>query len=231
MDQWPNPELFLVDDDIHVRDLLSTVFGAAGYKLTCFGESNSFLTEARKRTPTCVLLDIHMPGCSGLDTLTKIDAHHFGAPIVIMSGQGEIPVVVDAVKRGAFDFIEKPFEIEEVLVRVRAAIEGWNRKASNRHAVARQPGKFHRQELLTPREHEVLAQIAKGNANKDAAVQLGISPRTVEVHRFRIMEKLQAKNAADLMRIVLSWDASTAPGLATVKSPLGNDQTAGGEAH
>ena len=122
MDQWPNPELFLVDDDIHVRDLLSTVFGAAGYKLTCFGESNSFLTEARKRTPTCVLLDIHMPGCSGLDTLTKIDAHHFGAPIVIMSGQGEIPVVVDAVKRGAFDFIEKPFEIEEVLVRVRAAM-------------------------------------------------------------------------------------------------------------
>jgi FixJ family two-component response regulator len=209
MDQWPNPELFLVDDDIHVRDLLSTVFGAAGYKLTCFGESNSFLTEARKRTPTCVLLDIHMPGCSGLDTLTKIDAHHFGAPIVI----------------------EKPFEIEEVLVRVRAAIEGWNRKASNRHAVARQPGKFHRQELLTPREHEVLAQIAKGNANKDAAVQLGISPRTVEVHRFRIMEKLQAKNAADLMRIVLSWDASTAPGLATVKSPLGNDRTAGGEVH
>ncbi|MGH6725550.1 MAG: response regulator transcription factor [Pseudolabrys sp.] len=207
--QQARPELFLVDDDFHIRDLLSIVFEMAGYRLTSFGESESFLTEARNRTPACVILDIHLPGCSGLDALTKVDAHHFGAPIVIMSAQGEIPVVVDAIKRGAFDFIEKPFDTEVLIARVGAAIDGWNRKEIAGHAAARQPHSFRGQDLLTRRECEVLAQIAKGDSNKEAARQLGISPRTVEVHRFRIMDKLQAKNVADLMRIVLSRDAST----------------------
>ncbi len=223
--QRASPELFLVDDDFHVRDLLSTVFAAAGYRLTCFADGESFLAEARNRTPTCVLLDIHMPGCSGLDTLTRLDAHHFGAPIVIMSGQGEIPVVVDAIKRGAFDFVEKPFETEELLARMRAAIAGWNRNAVAGRAATRQLYNFRGQELLTPRECEVLAQIAKGDSNKEAARQLGISPRTVEVHRFRIMEKLQAKNAADLMRIVLSWDSSMASRLASLNLIAGNGRT------
>jgi two-component system, LuxR family, response regulator FixJ len=210
MRQRPRDELFLVDDDIHMRDLLSIVFADAGFAPTCFGEGYSFLAEARKRTPACVLLDIYMPGCSGLDTLTKIDAHRYGAPIIIMSGRGEIPVVVDAVKRGAFDFVEKPFETEYLVTRVRAAIDGWNRKASNASAAARLPRNFRGEELLTPREHEVLAQIACGSSNREAARQLGISPRTIEVHRFRIMEKLQAKNAVDLTRIVFNCDPPTA---------------------
>jgi two-component system, LuxR family, response regulator FixJ len=213
MQQRSRDELFLVDDDVHLHDLLSIVFTDAGFALTCFAESEPFLAEARKRTPTCVLLDIHMPGCSGLETLSKIDAHHYRAPIIIMSGQGEIPVVVDAVKRGAFDFVEKPFKTDYLVTRVRAAIDGWTRRTTVR-AAAGPPRQFRGQELLTPREHEVLVQIATGSSNKETAHQLGISPRTVEVHRFRIMDKLQAKNAVDLTRIVLNFDPPIASGSA-----------------
>ena len=210
MHQRSRNELYLVDDDVDMRELLSIVFADAGFTPTSFAESASFLAEARQRTPICVLLDIHMPGCSGLDALSKIDAHNYPAPIVIMSGRNEIPVVVDAIKRGAFDFVEKPFATDYLVTRVRAAIAGWKRKTTIARAAAGQPRKFRGQELLTPREREVLAQIAKGSSNREAARQLRISPRTVEVHRFRIMEKLQARNAVDLTRIVFNCDLPAA---------------------
>src|SRR5581483_11070979 len=151
-------------------------------------------------------------GRSGLDILMEIDAHHYDAPILIMSGQGDIPMAVDAIKRGAFDFIEKPFDVEAVIVQVREAIRGWRRSAPGPAGDAR-PLRFPGHELLTPREREVLAQIAGGASNKEAGRRLGISPRTIEVHRARIMEKLRAKNAADLVRIVLSEGDAAQPRL------------------
>jgi FixJ family two-component response regulator len=197
------PEVFIVDDDESVRDALSLVFTYQGFAVAEFPEGASFLAAAREHTPACVLLDVNMPGRSGLDILKELDAQHYGAPIFIVSAQGDIPMAVDAIKRGAFDFIEKPFTLDEVVVRVRDAIERWQQPA-NDGAADGQVAKFAGQERLTPREREVLAQIAGGASNKEAGRLLGISPRTIEVHRSRIMEKLGARNAADLVRIVLS---------------------------
>jgi FixJ family two-component response regulator len=156
---------------------------------------------ARVRPPGCVLLDVHMPGSSGLDVLKELNARNFSAPVLIISGKGDIPMAVDAIRHGALDFIEKPFDALAVVARVRAAIDAWERRAENGGTLVRE---FPGHDLLTPREHEVLQRIAQGASNKEAGRELGISPRTVEVHRARIMEKLGAKNAADLMRIVLS---------------------------
>jgi FixJ family two-component response regulator len=200
-------ELFIVDDDASVRDALSAVFAVEGFQVMRFAEGESFLAEARSRTPDCVLLDVHMPGRSGLDILRAIDAQHYGAPIFIISAKGDIPTAVDAIRAGAFDFIEKPFDLDAVVTRVRAAIESWARRRGN-DASRQRILKLSGCDRLTPREREVLEQIAGGASNKEAGRQLGISPRTIEVHRARIMEKIGAKNAADLVRIVLTEEAA-----------------------
>jgi two-component system response regulator FixJ len=197
-------ELFVVDDDDTMRDMLSVVFSHEGYQVISFTEGNSFLTAARSRTPACVLLDVNMPGRSGIDILKELDAQHYDAPIFIISAQNDIPLAVDAIKNGAFDFIEKPFVPDAVVARVHTAIAGWKRPASNGNGGEVHAPSFPGHDLLTPRERQVLAQIAGGSSNKESGRLLSISPRTIEVHRARIMEKLKAKNAADLVRIVLS---------------------------
>jgi two-component system, LuxR family, response regulator FixJ len=196
-------EIFIVDDDPLVRDALSVVFTLAGYKVRAFADGASFVAAARAEVPACIILDVHMPGRSGLDILRALNAEHYPTPIFIISGQGDIPMAVEAIRNGALDFIEKPFNGETVVTRVREAIEARTRRseAGGLEALAAQfPGR----DLLTPREREVLGKIAEGASNKEAGRLLGISPRTIEVHRARIMEKLGAKNAADLVRIVLS---------------------------
>jgi two-component system, LuxR family, response regulator FixJ len=194
-------EIFVVDDDAGVRDALSVVFTLEGYRVTSFSDGNAFLAAARARTPTCILLDVQMPGRSGLDILRDLNAPQYPAPIFIISGVGDIPMAVEAIRNGALDFIEKPFDSRTVVTRVREAVEAWNLRTSqaNDFATMQFPG----HEQLTAREHDVLQQVAIGASNKEAGRALGISPRTVEVHRARIMEKLGARNAADLVRIVL----------------------------
>jgi two-component system, LuxR family, response regulator FixJ len=197
-------EIFVVDDDPAVRDALSVVLTLENYQVTSFAEGGTFLAAARTRTPACIILDVHMPGRSGLDILKDLNAEHYPAPILIISGQGDIPMAVDAVKNGALDFIEKPFDAETVVTRVSEAIEATDRRKRNAGSSDGLAANFSGRDLLTPREREVLAQIAAGASNKEAGRLLGISPRTIEVHRARIMEKIGAKNAADLVRIVLS---------------------------
>ena len=196
-------EIFVVDDDPMVLNALSVVLSREGYQVTGFAEGASFLAAAKSRTPTCVILDVHMPGQSGLDILKELNAQQYPAPIFIISGVGDIPMAVEAIKNGAFDFIEKPFDASTVVTRVREAVEAWSRRGRqvDGHAL---PESFPGYDLLTSRERDVLGQIAAGSSNKLAGRELGISPRTIEVHRARIMEKLGAKNAADLVRIVLS---------------------------
>jgi FixJ family two-component response regulator len=194
-------EVFVVDDDASVRAALAVVFAGEGYQVTGFGEGETFLSAALLRTPWCILLDVHMPGRSGIDLLKELNAKSYPAPVFIISGQGDIPMAVEAIRNGALDFIEKPFDAVDVVMRVREAVRA---RAQRAIADAVRPREFPGCDLLTPRECEVLDQIAQGASNKEAGRRLSISPRTIEVHRARIMEKLGARNAADLMRIVLN---------------------------
>lgn len=194
--------IFIVDDDAAVRDALSVVFMLEGFTVRGFQDGSEFVTTARDVSPSCVILDVHMPGRSGLDILRDLNADHYPSPIFIISGQGDIPMAVQAIKSGAFDFIEKPFDAETVVQRVKDAIAAAERRKDRADGSIGEV--FPGSDLLTPREREVLHQIAAGASNKEAGRSLGISPRTIEVHRARIMEKLGAKNAADLVRIVLT---------------------------
>jgi two-component system response regulator FixJ len=195
-------EIYVVDDDPAVRDALSVVLTMEGFGVTGFADGASFVHAARGQKPACVILDVNMPGRSGLDILKELNAESYPAPIFIISGQGDIPMAVDAIRHGALDFIEKPFDADTLVNRVREAVATTARREAA--APTRLAAHFPGMELLTPREREVLEQIAAGASNKEAGRHLGISPRTVEVHRARIMEKLGAKNAADLVRIVLT---------------------------
>ena len=197
-------EVYVVDDDPAVRTTLSTVFTRAGYQVTCFAEGAALVAAARNGTPVCIILDVHIPGKSGLDILRQLNAQDYPVPIFMMSGQGDIPMAVEALKNGALDFIEKPFDSETVLGRVQDAIDAWERRRNSVGASKIRASRFPGRELLTQREIDVLDQISVGASSKEAARQMGISFRTVEVHRSRIMEKLGAKNSVDLMRIVLS---------------------------
>lgn len=193
-------EVFVVDDDPLVLNALTIILSRAGYQVTGFSDGASFLAAANTRTPKSVILDVQMPGQSGLNVLRELNAQNYPAPIFMISGVGDIPMAVEAIKNGAFDFIEKPFDATTVLTRLREAIEAWSNSSQNGAELKNFPGS----ELLTARERDVLSRIASGSSNKQAGRELGISPRTIEVHRARIMEKLGAKNAADLVRIVLS---------------------------
>jgi len=200
-----NREVFVVDDDPTARESLATLLADANFHVTLFADGTSVIEEARARTPVCIILDLHMPGGSGLDILHKLDAKRYAAPILVVSGRSDIPCVVEAIKRGAFDYIEKHRVSDDLVARVREAVEATAQRPAD-YGSALNPSRlaFPGATSLTPREHEVLAQIVACASNKEAAMKLGISRRTVEIHRAHIMQKLGAKNSVDLMRIVLS---------------------------
>jgi FixJ family two-component response regulator len=196
--------LFIVDDDVMMRDALSIVFTLAGYHVTGFADAETFLAAARFRTPACILLDLHLPDKSGVAALKELNAQSYPAPIFIVTGDDDISCAVEAVKSGAFDYVVKPLDARAIVMRVAGAIAAYTRRSVHTNGGNGSLFEFPGETLLTPREREVLAQIAAGASNKEVGRRLGISPRTVEVHRARIMEKIGARNAADLVRIVLS---------------------------
>ncbi len=199
--QIDDATVFIVDDDPSVRDALSLLLRIEGFSPRAFGDAGSFLEALGTRQPACVVLDVNLPDESGLRVLRELSAERAPPPVVVMSGQGDIATVVAAMKFGAVDFLQKPFAASAMADRVRAAVAAYRRtREEHIEGLADFAGR-HR---LTGRERDVLQQVAQGASNKEAGRRLGISPRTVEVHRARIMDKLGAKNAADLMRIVLS---------------------------
>lgn len=197
----PSAEIFIVDDDPDACAAFFSVFGQAGYHTTVFTDGKLFVPAARIRIPACVLLDISMPGRSGLDILADLDARSYPAPVLMLSGRSDIPSAVEAIRSGAFDFIEKRLSADAIVARVRDSIESW---ALSRQISEIASSSFPGYELLTPREREVLFQITAAASNRETAKTLGISRRTVEVHRGHIMRKLGAKNTVQLLRIALN---------------------------
>jgi two-component system, LuxR family, response regulator FixJ len=193
-------DVIIVDDDLAVRDALSILLTMEGFKVTAYDSAEAFLRDSLRLRPGCLLLDVHMPGKSGLDLLDGLGGSSYKAPIIMISGGGDVPIAVQAMKHGACDFIEKPFDADMVIKRVREALAN----AAQRQAVSMQgrlPA-FTGHDALTARELDVLEQIVGGASNKEAGRLLGISPRTIEVHRARIMEKLGVRNTAELVRLV-----------------------------
>jgi FixJ family two-component response regulator len=197
-------EIFVVDDDPAVRETLSIVLSGAGYEVICFADGAALLAVARNRSPVCILLDVNIPGRSGLDILKELHGEDYPAPIFMMSGQGDIAMAVNAIKNGALDFIEKPFGGKETIARIEEAVEAFARRKPADQASKISTLNFPGREPLTRREREVLELFSSGASNKEAGRQLGISPRTIEYHRANIMKKLGARNATDLIRTVLT---------------------------
>ncbi len=202
--------IFIVGGDTSAGDALILLLRIEGFKTQSFADGRSFLEAVRLDEPACVILDFQLPGSSGLAVLQELSNMKFGAPTIVMSGQSDIATAVAAMKNGALDFLEKPFPAAAMLDCVRDAVAAYCTSTNGTiHGLADFPGRH----LLTGREREVLGQLAAGASNKEAGRRLGIGTRTVEVHRARIMDKLGARNVADLMRIVLSQDARPAFGL------------------
>ena len=183
-------EIFVIDDDATTREMLSSTLENNGYDVISFADGPSLLSYAKSRTPVCIFLEVGKSDRSGLELLGKLRAENCPAPIFVTSAHGAVPMAVDAIRSGAFDFIVKPFSGGEIVRRIDAAIGEFSRPASC--------------EPLTGREREVLARIAFGETNKETARQLGLSARTVEGYRANIMKKVGARNAAELLRRVFS---------------------------
>jgi two-component system response regulator FixJ len=189
----------VVDDDAGVRDSIRLLLESANYTVKAFATARQFLDE--KRASACLIADVRMPEMDGLELQQEIGRRGSGLPVIIITGHGDVPLAVRAMKAGAVDFIEKPFDDELLLSSVQRAIEIGRR---TRGAAAEAAAAERLIALLTPRERTVLEQLVIGRSNKVAAYELGISPRTVEIHRAHIMDKMNARSLSDLVRISLA---------------------------
>jgi len=190
----------IVDDDPDVRDSLQMLLGRSGFRILTFESARAFLQAGIKAERTCVLADIRMPEMDGLALQREINQTIPGLPVIIMTGHGDVPLAVQAMKAGAIEFLEKPFEKATLLEAIEAAF----RHAKVAKELARPDTGARADRVLTEREKEVFDLLIEGHQNKMIAHKLGISARTVEVHRARVMEKLGARNLADLVKHSLS---------------------------
>lgn len=194
--------VYVVDDDEAVRDALGMLFRTSGWHVETFGSANEFLRLPVPAARSCLVLDIRMPGMSGLDVQDALIERGFGIPIIFITGHGDIPMAVGVLKKGAFDFLEKPFDDDALLARVQSALA--QQPDSARSPSAAQDADL---EALSHRERQVLDLVLSGRSSRQIALQLFISPKTVEFHRARIMQKLGVRSAAQLFRRCL-WSRS-----------------------
>jgi two-component system response regulator FixJ len=194
------PTIFIVDDDSAVRDALKLLLRSVGQAVETFGAGQEFLDAYNDDRAGCLVLDIRMPGMSGLELQQKLNEKHAILPIIFITGHGDVPMAVEAMQAGAVDFIQKPFRDQDLIDRINQALE---KDHNNRAALGERNDIRRRLETLTPREREVLDLVVHGKANKVIAGDLKLSQRTVEIHRARVMEKMQASSLAHLVRMVL----------------------------
>jgi FixJ family two-component response regulator len=194
------PTVFIVDDDAGVRDSLAMLLELKGFHTRTFAAADAFLAEYRPEWPGCLVLDLRMPGMSGLELQAELARRGSTLPVIIITAHGDVATTRSALKGGAVDFIEKPIDDEALVAAIAAALDRDARERGRARAAA---GTAERLARLTAREREVLALVAEGRHNREIAVALGISPRTVEVYKARMMEKLQVRRVPDLIRLVL----------------------------
>ncbi|WP_019569654.1 MULTISPECIES: response regulator transcription factor [unclassified Thioalkalivibrio] len=200
----PDEKVYVVDDDRDVRDSLHLLLRTAGLPVVTCASAQELLDRIGPAHPGCLVLDVRLPGMNGLELQAALGVREVRMPILFISGHADIPMAVRAVNAGAFDFLEKPFDEEVLLDRIHGALEhdrAQRREEQGRRAIERLL------ERLTPREREVMEQMLLGRLNKVIAAELGLSVRTVEIHRARVLEKLEVHNATEMVRQVLSTGA------------------------
>jgi FixJ family two-component response regulator len=194
----PDPIVFIVDDDLSVRRSTERLVQSAGLKVQTFTSAKEFLKNARFEGPACLVLDVRMPGLSGMDLQRELTQAGIQIPIIFITGHGDIPMSVCAMKAGAVEFLTKPFRSRSLLEAVRAAIE----RDRSAHKVRSETGELRqRYEQLTPREREVMALVVAGQLNKQVASELSTTERTIKFHRAHIMHKMGVESLADLVRM------------------------------
>lgn len=202
------PTVFVVDDDPAMRDSLGFLIGSVGKNVETFDSAESFLKAYDHARPGCIVLDVRMPGLSGLELMEKLQSDSLAPPVILVTGHGDIPMSVRALKAGAFDFIEKPFSDQVLLERIQQALQA----DSVERAAAHERGEIERRaERLTARESQVFELVVEGKPNKVVAADLGLSQKTVEVHRAHVMEKMRAESFADLVKMAVVLDVTGPP--------------------
>ena len=194
----PGPVVFVVDDDVSMRTALSNLFRSVGLRAELFGSAPEFLQSKLPDVPSCLVLDIRLRGPSGLDFQTELARADIHIPIIFMTGHGDIPMTVRAMKAGAVDFLTKPFRDQDMLDAVSTAIERDRKRREDEKVLADLRALYG---SLTAREQEVLALVASGLMNKQIAAEIGIAEITVKIHRGHIMRKMDAKSLADLVKM------------------------------
>jgi two-component system response regulator FixJ len=193
------PTIFVIDDDASMRRALTFLLQSAGYKVETHSSAEEFLRREHYDGVGCIILDVQMPGLSGMDLQERLMRSDYRIPIIFLTGHGELSMGVQAMKKGAIDFLSKPCDDEQLLEAVRSAIE----KDTHARGSYKEEQEIRRRiDLLTPRENEILRCVIAGMLNKQIAAKLGIAEPTVKIHRGRIMEKLCAESVADLVRLV-----------------------------
>jgi len=199
----PQAQVFIVDDDEAVRNTLRLLVKAAGIPCTTFASAHEFLHGYDLDQPGCVVLDVRMPGMTGMELQQILNLKGAVIPVIFISGHGDVPMAVEAMKHGAFDFVQKPVSGDELVVGVKRALE---KDRANRDQLRQRDVIRERLQSLTPREREILTLVTRGKPNKVMAGDLGVSQRTVEIHRARVMEKMGAASLAQLVRMVLDFE-------------------------
>jgi len=201
-----NPVIMVVDDDSGVRNAMRSLLKSVGLECALYGSAQEFLAAYQPGQPGCLVLDIRMPGMSGLELQQQLNLRGAVIPVIFMTGHGDIPMAVEAMQHGAFDFLQKPFRDQDLLDRIQRAIVKDSEQRQTLGETARIKAHV---ESLTAREREVLDLMTQGKQNKSIAQDLGVSPRTVEIHRARVMEKMNAQSVAQLVRMILDLQHAT----------------------
>ncbi len=199
------PIVYIVDDDDAVRSSLRLLMKSVGIQAQVAASAQDFLAQFDAEQPGCLVLDVRMPGMSGLELQQQLNLQGAMLPVIFITGHGDIPMAVEAMQHGAFDFLPKPFRDQDLIDRVQRALQA---DAANRGKLKQKDAIRMRFESLTPREREVLELVTKGKANKVMAGDLGVSQRTVEIHRARVMEKMEARSLAELVRMTMELNAT-----------------------